>query len=448
MGLAPELVLDLLVEHGAGQGIRHADADVVRARLRHQPTRGEDVVELLVQVAQLQEEADADALRAQPLARGDHAVHIGALGHLVEDALAAALRADPGLAAAGPRQGGGHALAAQVGTGLDGEGHRAVGGGQRIGEVLHPVHVEAEDVVGHPHMVGREAALELGHLRGHVLRLAALVVIAPDRLGAPVAAERAAARGGHVQTEMALSLLPERAVARDIQQVPGRRHRQPRIRRPRADLRALELRQHRAGHLGEAGHPARRVDVRFRLQPRHQVQQGRDAFADQHRVCTGRKERLRMVRGVGAGDDHPAAAGARLGDHPARGLAHPAQAHLGEEVEVVLVEHHQVRPLRADGVVVVLHALGQHRVEQRHLVSVLTQQCRHLQRGQRRVRLAAFPLLGVVAQEVGVADLDLEHRRKVSFGAAGEGRMQRWPRAGGRGGRCRGCAVWLRETPA
>ena len=58
-----ELPLHLLVELGARQRIGDADADVIRARRLQQFARGEDVRQLLIEVAELDEEADADALR-------------------------------------------------------------------------------------------------------------------------------------------------------------------------------------------------------------------------------------------------------------------------------------------------------------------------------------------------------------------------------------------------
>jgi hypothetical protein len=45
----------------------------------------------------------------------------------------------------------------------------------------------------------------------------------------------------------------------------------------------------------------------------------------------------------------------------------------------------------------------------------LPQQCSNLDRGERRIRLAAFPLFRVVTQEVGVADLNLEHLGEASI---------------------------------
>ena len=59
--LRAELLLDQLVEFRARQGIRDADADLVRAGGFEQVARRENVRKLLAHVAQLDEKADADA---------------------------------------------------------------------------------------------------------------------------------------------------------------------------------------------------------------------------------------------------------------------------------------------------------------------------------------------------------------------------------------------------
>ena len=72
---------------------------------------------------------------------------------------------------------------------------------------------------------GEWRALEMGHFRGDFRGAALQVLVAPDGLGAPGAPERAAPRGGHVEAEVSVRFAPDRAVALDIDQIPGRRHR-------------------------------------------------------------------------------------------------------------------------------------------------------------------------------------------------------------------------------
>src|SRR6185312_3087587 len=86
-----------------------------------------------------------------------------------------------------------------------------------------PVDAEAEDVIGKPDVVGRDVALDTGHLRGDLGRGALQIVIAPDGLRAPGTAEGAPARGCHVEAEPAVRAPPDLAVALDIDEIPGGR---------------------------------------------------------------------------------------------------------------------------------------------------------------------------------------------------------------------------------
>ncbi len=114
-----------------------------------------------------------------------------------------------------------------------------------------------------------------------------------------------------------------------------------------------------------------------------------------------------MVRSVGARNNHTGAVGVRFGDHLAGGVAHAAKTHLGQVVEVVLVEHHDIRACGLQSPCVVFNAVGKHRVEQCDLMPHLPQECSDLDRGERGIGLAAFPLFPVVTQEIRVTDLNL-----------------------------------------
>ena len=127
-----------------------------------------------------------------------------ALVHGVEDLLAAAFGADPGFPAARIAQRLGHARGDEIGAQLDGEGHAAAAFGERGGEFVHPVDAESEDVIGKPDVVGPIVPARWIISAATLARRALQVSIAPDRLRAPVAAEGAAARGGHVQAEVAM----------------------------------------------------------------------------------------------------------------------------------------------------------------------------------------------------------------------------------------------------
>ena len=412
--LRAKLRLDLFVEFRARQRIGNADADVIRNGLRDQFASRQQIGQLLAQIAQLDEEAHADAVLAQPRAGRDKVRDFGALVHRVQHALAAALRAKPGLRASGVFQGGGHPLADQVGAGLDGERDRPVGGAKVRTELRHPVDVEAEDVVRQPDVIGLEHLLQVGHLGRDVFGTALVVVVAPDRFGAPVAAERAASRRRHVEAEIAVPLMPHRPIAFDVDQIPGRAAHRPWIRRHHADSGQLRLPVHRRGDAGDAGYPVLRVDIRIPFQPSDQCDQRRNAFADQHGIGACREKGIRVVGSVGARDDHARAAGACFSDHLAGRFAHAAQAHLGQVVEVVLVDDHHVRSCGLQRRLIVLDTVGKHRVEQCDLVPHLPQECSNLDGGQRRIGLAALPLFRVVTQEIGVADLNLKHLEEAS----------------------------------
>ncbi len=84
-----------------------------------------------------------------------------------------------------------------------------------------PLRLQAEDIVREPEVIGRQRALDQGHLLGDVGRRAHGVAPAPDGLRAPVAVERAAAGGHQVEAVAAVRLPPGRAVALDVEQVPS-----------------------------------------------------------------------------------------------------------------------------------------------------------------------------------------------------------------------------------
>ena len=101
-------------------------------------------------------------------------------------------------------------------------GHAPRRGSPPVGERADPARLEAEDVVDERDVVGR-----VRRSRSHASSAATfsgradVVALAPDRLGAPVAVERAAARRRHVHREAAVAR-PGRAVAVDVDEVPGR----------------------------------------------------------------------------------------------------------------------------------------------------------------------------------------------------------------------------------
>ncbi len=92
----------------------------------------------------------------------------------------------------------------------------------QIAEARQPARFQPKNVIGEPDVVGLVAFLEPAHFSGHVFGAARVITLSPDRLGAPVTVERAAARGDHVHRKIAMPFQPDGTIARNIDQLPGR----------------------------------------------------------------------------------------------------------------------------------------------------------------------------------------------------------------------------------
>src|SRR5580698_2261628 len=154
MRLALQLIFDEIVKFRAWKRIRNADPYVVGPRALQKLTRGEDVFEFLAEIAQLNEETDANVFRGQASARKRNVFDRRALVHRVEDFLAAAFSADPHFPAIRNLQGTRHGAADEIGARLDRERHGASGrvhGGRKI---LNPVNAKPKNIVCKPYVVG------------------------------------------------------------------------------------------------------------------------------------------------------------------------------------------------------------------------------------------------------------------------------------------------------
>jgi hypothetical protein len=201
---------------------------------------------------------------------------------------------------------------------------------------------------------------------------------------------------------------PRRAVALGVHEVPGGEGEDVGPALGRAGGRAAHAA--RIGRIGEreprdaaglAGPaPGERVD---------QLDQGPVRLAEQGILDAVGEIELGVVGNVRAGGDDGGARGAGMGAHPPGRLAGVGQAHLGEEVEAVLEEHHEARPVAGERLLELVLPLGQRGVEQGHLVAVLPQVRGGVERPQGRIRLHLLDLLGIVAQEEGVAEKDVTH---------------------------------------
>ena len=144
---------------------------------------------------------------------------------------------------------------------------------------------------------------------------------------------------------------------------------------------------------------------------RYEREQGADALAEQDEIRARIEIGFGGIRSIRARCDDAAAGALRRADHLACRASHPFEAHLAQIVEIVFVEQHQLRLAAAQLLLEFRSAFRQHRIEESHAMAGLAQQRRHLQRGQRRVRLGALELLAVEPQEVRMAYENGQHLR-------------------------------------
>ncbi len=324
-----------------------------------------------------------------------------ALLHRVEDPLRPRFGAKPRRATArgvqGPRDRGGHLVGPQQAL----ERNDGLARLHQPCEPFDPVGFETEDVVGDPQMIGLIGLLEPRHLVDDVLGRARGVALAVNRLRAPVAVVRAAARRDDVHREIAVMRSPDGAIPIDVHEIPrGKRQRLEAaddLARPRAHDAAVGAAQPEAVNraqlaLARARHRVEQLDERHL------------AFAGDDDVGAAVEIRAGMIARVGAGDDRRDAARLRGIDHGQRGLAHAQQAHLAEIVEVVFVDHREARPMAIERGRPLPLRRREHRVEQRDAVAALADTGRRVERAERRVGLLRLPELRVESKEIRLAE--------------------------------------------
>ena len=101
------------------------------------------------------------------------------------------------------------------------EWNHRVARAHELGEPLDPAGLEAEDVVGDPQVIRVIRALQPGHFVDDALGRTRAVPLPVDRLRAPVAVVRAAARRHEIHGEVAVPAHPHGAIAFHVDEIPG-----------------------------------------------------------------------------------------------------------------------------------------------------------------------------------------------------------------------------------
>ena len=114
-----------------------------------------------------------------------------------------------------------------------------------------------------------------------------------------------------------MALEPDRAIALDVHQVPGRERQRVEL----LQVRSARIDDHLTAALERQSEDRLRLD-RLAEQVIDQLAQGLLTFADQHIVRACLEVRLRVVGRVRTGGDHRAAVLTRHADHRERCLAH------------------------------------------------------------------------------------------------------------------------------
>src|SRR5690242_15162213 len=98
-----------------------------------------------------------------------------------------------------------------------------------------------------------------------------------------------------------------------------------------------------------------------------------------------------MIRRISATNDDRASLSTSHADHGESSLTYPQQTHLGEVVEVVLVDHREAGLLARKRMPPFRFRLRQHRIEQCYAVTTLSHQASSVERTKRRIRLHRGP---------------------------------------------------------
>lgn len=121
-------------------------------------------------------------------------------------------------------------------------------------ELLRPMTIQSENIVGEPEVLRAVDFLEVAHFPGDFVGGARVEGIAEDRLGAPIAAERTPTAGDQVQRKRPVSCRPSLPIFSDIDEVARGERKAGKWARRRRPLPLEDLFGAHALHGSHAGH--------------------------------------------------------------------------------------------------------------------------------------------------------------------------------------------------
>ena len=193
---------------------------------------------------------------------------------------------------------------------------------------------------------------------------------------------------------------PRDAVLLDIDQIPRREREGVQLRARTTCGRPANRRPRGGGPRNRQSRNPREIGIGIVAPPGREVEKGLLGLPQDHRVRAHVQVGRRLIDGVRAVDHDPRASRLCRADHLEGGFAHPRRAHLGEEIEIVLEDADDLRARGVQQIAEFFHPLRQHRVEEREVAALASQQRRRDERRKRRIRLHFPGLLRVVAHVV------------------------------------------------
>ena len=392
--------LGQVVKLRARKRIGYGNANIVRLRLAHHPDCALNIVPIFTGISELQEQANANPVRPEVPASLISLLHAQSFLHGVQHLLRTGFGAHPDLSAARISQRAHRPARHQVAARLHLEWDSRVQRCDCFSELQRPMDRQREDIVSEPDVVRRERALQKEHLFGHAPRGAKMIAVAVDRLRAPIAGIRTTPARYHVQREVAVRRNPGFPIGRRFDQIPGRKRQ--RIQVPHHISRWIDAKL--ACNRVAVSEPsdAARCFARIAQQMTGGLQQRDLDFTQDHEIRAIANVLDNVIGSIGAVHHHRQSRLFGRLAHGERQLAIASKAHLREEVEVILAQRYQTRPMLTQSLAERLIAVFERAVVQRHLEALAPQAGRSQKRLEGWIRLHLAHLLPVEVQMVAV----------------------------------------------